>query len=89
MQQPQSLRNGWRMRERLFKMNQIIILQGTVRHHSFEFRNFALRPEATEVGVAEELTHLSIRLHELSSTEKYFGPRWSSQTLQRIDEAYS
>ena len=85
----ESFRNGWRMRERLFKTGQVMTLKETLRHHAFEFHRFALRPEATELGVAAELTELSIRLHELSSTQKYFGYRWGGQILQRIEEAYS
>jgi len=85
----ESFRNGWRMRERLFKTGQIMILKETLRHHAFEFHRFTLRPEATELGIAAELTELSIRLHELSSTQKYFGYWWGGQILQRIEQAFS
>jgi len=85
----ESFRSGWKMRERLFKTNQAMILKETLRHHAFEFYRFALRPEATELGIASELTELSIRLHELSSTEKYFGYWWGGQILQRIEQGFS
>jgi hypothetical protein len=66
-----------------------MILKETLRHHAFEFHRFALRPEATELGMAAKLTELSIRLHELSSTQKYFGYWWGGQILQRIEQAFS
>jgi len=84
----ESFRNGWNMRERLFKTNQAVVLKDTLRNHAFEFHKFALRPEAAELGVASELTELSIRLHGLSSIEKYFGYWWGGQNLQRIEQAF-
>jgi hypothetical protein len=85
----QSLRNGWEMRERLFKTNQTRVLKETLRYHAFEFHRFALRPEATDLGIAAELTELSMRLHELSSTQKYFGYWWGGQILRPIEQAFS
>lgn len=85
----ESLRNGWRMRERLFKTQQTMILKETLRHHAFEFHRFALRTEATDLGIAVELAELSTRLHELSSTQKYFGYYLGGQILQRIEQAFS
>jgi hypothetical protein len=84
-----SLQNTWKGRERRFEIGDVELLKEAFRQHAFAIYRLAGHPEATRLGVADELSKLGRNLRELQSTEKYFAHWHGDQMIRRIEEKFS
>lgn len=83
------LQKDWEVRARRFQTSQVGLLKQAFLQHAFAIYRFSAYPEAVELDLRDQLTVLGQRLHELSSTEKYYANWLRDGMLERIEGKYS